>query len=156
MSEVVDAGLTVLKATYGAQIAASGPKLMVSPTAAQQLSLAIHELATNTQKYGLGLSEGGSVTVSWTADDNEFVFLWQEEREKRAKAETSPQTEGFGSKLLNSIVPAMLGGEAQRTFERCKMTYRLAAPLKAVEAHATGSDTTLLADRIIDANFGLG
>jgi len=156
MIEVVEAGLTVLKATHGAQIAASGPKLMVSPTAAQQLSLAIHELATNTQKYGLGLSEGGSVTVSWTADNSEFVFLWHEEGESRARAETTPQTEGFGSKLLNVIVPAMLDGEAQRSFERRKMTYRLVAPLKAVEAHATGSDTTLLADRIIDASFGLG
>lgn len=95
------------------------------------------------------------MTVSWTTGDGEFVFLWLEESEDRARAETSPQTEGFGSKLLNSIVPAMLGGEARRTFERCKTTYRLVAPLTAVEAHATGRNTTLLADRIIDANFGL-
>lgn len=153
--EVVEAGLKVLKDTYGANVTSSGPSLMISPTAAQQLSLALHELATNTQKYGLGATGGGKVTVSWTADKDEFVLVWREEGRHVADTANLAKSEGFGTKLLNVIVPAMLQGEAQRKVEVGSMVYCLTAPLDAVRADANRSDTTSLADRIIDENLGL-
>jgi two-component sensor histidine kinase len=55
---------------------------MLTATAAQNFSLALHELATNAAKYG-ALSNGlGRVHVSWSvANDNgsgRLTFRWKE------------------------------------------------------------------------------
>lgn len=156
LSELVDTGLAVLKETHGARVTASGPSLMISPSAAQQLSLAIHELATNTQKYGMGTGEDGRVRVTWTAEADTFEFVWHEESGHGEAAGSAAPSEGFGTKLLNTIVPTMLEGTALRRLERGTMVYRLRAPLDALRVEPGRSETTRMADSIIDANFGIG
>jgi two-component sensor histidine kinase len=150
--QVVDAGLEVLRGTYGVRIASRGPDLTIDPVAAQQLSLALYELATNTQKYGLGASDGAEVDVQWRAAGNMFEFVWRETGSDLTALDASSAKEGFGSKLLLRIVPKMLGGEAERKVEAGVMVYRLSAPIDAVVANPTDDR---LATRIIDTSFGL-
>lgn len=155
IGQVVDAGLQVLRATYGGRISSGGPALTIDPAAAQQLSLALYELSTNAQKYGLGASDGAEIDVQWSIDGEIFVFVWRENGIDVTGLDTPTAAEGFGTKLLMRIVPQMLGGNAERTFGNDQMVYRLSAPLDTVAAHDDDDVSNRLATRIIDTSFGL-
>lgn len=152
---LVDEGLAVLKATYGGRITASGPALAITPAAAQQFSLALHELGTNTHKYGLGASEDLKVSLAWTVSEENFELVWREYgRQDGSAGQSLPDADagdGFGTTLLVNIVPAMLQGHAARSFEDGAMIYRLVAPLAAISEPADGDSA--LASQIIATRF---
>ncbi len=155
LSAVVEAALAVPRATYGDRIAYSGPPIEIGQIAAQQLSLALHELATNTHKYGLGVSDGLRVSVTWSTAGEDFTLLWREQCGAAASpaAAAEQPVEGFGSTLLMSIVPATLRGKAERSFDADGMTYRLVAPLAAIRDRLSPDEEADLASRIIAASF---
>lgn len=155
LAEIADTGLAILKSTYGARISASGPSLRIDPVAAQQISLALYELATNTQKYGLGVSDDAALDVTWNVRSDLFEFIWHEYRLNVSKAHDGEADSGFGTKLLMRIVPQMLGGQAERRLADAEMIYRLSAPTASVVAPDGDGSGNRLAARIIDTSFGL-
>jgi PAS domain S-box-containing protein len=83
------------------RVVAGGSEVSLNPSAAQSLSLAIHELATNAIKYGALSQETGTVHVSWDgANGSGIAFSWREEGNNPA-APTGRQ--GFGTHLLKAI-----------------------------------------------------
>ena len=93
-----------------------GPKTALSPKAAELITLAIHELATNSVKYGaLGLSQG-KISISWRKeqrDGQDWLRLsWVE---KTTDARAGPRRAGFGTELIEQRVPYELGGESNLT-----------------------------------------
>jgi len=92
-----------------------GPELTLTPRAANAVSLALHELATNAVKYGALSVESGRVEVTWASSpDGGFVLRWVE---RGGPTVTAPTRLGFGSTLLNRVTGRELGGE-------CKVEYR--------------------------------
>lgn len=152
LAKLVEAGMAVLQATYGSRISASGASLLVNPVAAQHISLALHELATNTLKYGLGASDAVRLSVSWTVSDETFTFVWHETHVPMGEA-AADAPEGFGTMLLTTIVPSTLKGTAERSFERGELLYRLTVPLAAITPSDVADGDPLLAERIIESNF---
>ena len=65
LSELVRSQLGPYLDREGSQVTVDGPALLLNPEAAQSLSLAIHELATNSEKYGALSSPSGQVAVTW-------------------------------------------------------------------------------------------
>jgi PAS domain S-box-containing protein len=61
IAEVVGAEMS----PYAGRVRIDGPKLMLHPKAAQNFSLAFHELATNAAKYGALSNATGSVHITW-------------------------------------------------------------------------------------------
>ena len=53
---------------FSDRVSMSGPPLVMSPQAAQNFALALHELATNSAKYGALSSPHGRVVISWSVD----------------------------------------------------------------------------------------
>lgn len=147
------------------QVAISGPDLTVGPEAAQQVSLALHELATNAQKHGLASESDARIDLSWSIAGGEggegdgnatFTLEWRETLPaKSAGAFSDVTSQGFGTKLLTRIVPAMLRGEARREFEGDLFRYRLIVPASAVLASRDHAAGDALAARLVDENFGL-
>lgn len=101
---------------HAEQFAISGPDVVVSPKAAEILTLAIHELATNALKYGALASTQGRVTVSWRVESRGAsswaTLTWQETRPATANW-TPPTRRGFGSELIEQRVPYELGGRGK-------------------------------------------
>ncbi len=155
LDQIIGAGLRILDEAYEGRCSYGGPPLVVNPEAAQQISLALHELGTNAQKYALADHETARVAVSWTIQDDQFELEWRETGMPRVRPDSELRDEGFGTKLLTRVVPTMLRGEASRTFEQGGLTYRLRAPLEAVSASEEGGDSDRLAARIVDQSFGL-
>ena len=133
--------------------------LEIAPDAAQQISLAVHELATNAQKYGLSQSGEGAISLSWEVSgrdaDQRFVLQWEETLSEAEREGWESDAAGFGTKLLTRIVPQMLGGTATRTIEDGKLTYRLEAPASSVLANPEDREAGKMATRLVDENFGL-
>ncbi|WP_395645230.1 response regulator [Terricaulis sp.] len=84
----------------------SGPAVMIKPTVAQNLALAIHELATNAAKYGALSLAQGRLSVSWSMDADALVLNWVEQG---GPPVSKPVKTGFGSKVVASSVKALDG-----------------------------------------------
>lgn len=107
--------LTVLLSPYvdknasTSHLFVSAPDIKVCERAATALALIIHELATNSVKYGALSVADGSLTVKCVVTDGDVLIRWTE----RGGPSVVPPKErsGFGSKLLSSSVSDRLGGE---------------------------------------------
>lgn len=153
LPKLVETGLAVLIATYGERIVFFGPDLIVNPAAAQQISLALHELATNSHKYGLGVSDAVRVQLSWHVNSDVLELVWQENGIATASG-AEPPPDGFGTMLLTSIIPETLGGSAERRFEHDAMIYRLTVPLASISEDLSAQSATRLASDLIGTRFG--
>jgi two-component sensor histidine kinase len=87
-----------------------GPDLLLTPRAANAMSLALHELATNAVKFGALSTELGRVDVAWRATgDGGLELQWIE---SRGPPVAPPIRRGFGATLLDKVTGRELGGQA--------------------------------------------
>ncbi|MBE7184973.1 MAG: PAS domain-containing protein [Methylobacterium mesophilicum] len=107
-----------------------GPKVMMSPAAAETVALAIHELATNAMKYGAMTAPRGEIRVRWSLEDESGVptllFRWVEQGMQRLE---QPSHRGFGTMILTRTVAYELKANAELDFTPTGLTYHLSAPL---------------------------
>jgi two-component sensor histidine kinase len=110
--------LSVLLAPYDDMGAFSGrvrvsvPRMGVGEASATTLALVIHELATNSLKYGALSAETGTLDVSCAQPDSEVVIVWTE---RGGPPVTAPaDAGGFGSKLVTRSMTNQLGGSIER------------------------------------------
>jgi two-component sensor histidine kinase len=112
--------ITVLLAPYddlGAftgRIRVSVPRMGVGEKAAQTLALVIHELATNSLKYGALSIETGTLNVSCVPDDDRVVIVWTERGGPIVVAPTAAP--GYGTKLVSRTMQRQLGGSIDYTW----------------------------------------
>ncbi|WP_010186563.1 HWE histidine kinase domain-containing protein [Sphingomonas sp. PAMC 26605] len=93
-----------------------GPQVQLQPRAISTMALVVHELVTNSCKYG-ALSTAGRIEVTTRVVEGEGVYL--EWKEVGGPAVTAPTRRGFGSTILERTVPFDLQGTAD-------LHYRLA------------------------------
>lgn len=104
---------TVLLAPYDEEHTLPGrikvavPRMAVGEKAATAIALVVHELATNSLKYGALSSESGMLDVSGTNSDTEVTIVWTERGGPPVKSRGSL---GYGSKLLHTSLTGQLGG----------------------------------------------
>ena len=103
----------------------SGPEVVLSPEQVQPLSMLLHELATNANKYGACSRAGGRVSVTWTLDGRHVTLVW---RESGGPVVVAPTREGFGSSLKVNVV-RQLSGTLSRRWEPDGLTVEVAFPL---------------------------
>ena len=126
--DVVEGALAAHRTGRG-QISASGPDLHLTAKQALALAVAIHELATNATKYG-ALSGRGSVAVAWSdrpvGGVETFSFTWTE---SGGPAVTEPEKKGFGSRLIEKMLPNDFGGEVRTSYRPDGVVCELTSPL---------------------------
>jgi two-component sensor histidine kinase len=72
--------------------------------------MVLHELTTNAVKYGALSVPAGRVKVEWSpAAGERFVFRWAETAAHRSSR--PPARPSFGTRVLDQIIRAELGGE---------------------------------------------
>lgn len=107
-----------------------GPELFLTPRAANALSLALHELATNAVKYGALSVDSGRVHVVWRErPEGGFVLDWTE---SGGPPVDPPTRRGFGSILLDQVTGRELGGEASVQYRTSGVRARLIADAQAM------------------------
>jgi two-component sensor histidine kinase len=110
--------LTVLLAPYddlgafSGRIRVSVPRMGVGETSATTLAMVVHELATNSLKYGALSSPSGTLDVSCGLPNAEIIIVWTE---RGGPPVSKPEgAGGFGSKLVTRSMSAQLGGSIDR------------------------------------------
>lgn len=126
------------------RITLSGPLVMLTPNAVQYLGMAIHELGTNSAKYGALAESIGRIAVTWqlrgrAGGGQEIHLVWEEEAPPR-QAEDEPAHRGFGNVVLQRIAPQSVSGTSQLVRKPGHMRWELTAPTAHVLVNPTPDD----------------
>jgi two-component sensor histidine kinase len=114
MHDVVDTALKPHHAEGDGRIKASGPEVQMPAQAVIGLSLVLHELATNAVKYGALRDNEGQVNVGWRLENDELVLDWIE---SGGPPVTAPESQGFGTSLIQGAFPAGFNPRTAFDFE---------------------------------------
>jgi PAS domain S-box-containing protein len=142
-------------------VSLSGPRIFLQPAKAQTLALAIHELATNSVKYGALSSISGKIELKWGFEADNLVLHWIESGGPQIRP---PIATGFGTRIIISSIERQLGGKTHFVWHsdglQCVMliprdvkmelsdpSHIDAAPAK--DLHATGDATALRGHRVM-------
>jgi two-component sensor histidine kinase len=105
-------------------------------SAAQPLAIVLHELATNSAKYGALSAPRGHVTVSWEVRANPGLLLsWREAGGPRV---VPPQERGMGLTVIEQTVRLQLGGAVLFDWEVGGLTCTISLPSELIQV--SGSD----------------
>jgi PAS domain S-box-containing protein len=108
-----------------ARLTARGPSVRLSPQMAMHIALMLHELATNSAKYGALGAPAGRLSVNWSVTHTELRFQWQERGGPQVPA---PASSGFGLTLIEHSAKSQ-GGTAHAFWEAEGVTWEIALPL---------------------------
>jgi PAS domain S-box-containing protein len=109
------------------QIAVGGSNVQLQPATAQTLAMALHELVTNSAKYGALSTRTGRLGIHWKIEADVLGLLW-EEREGPPVVE--PVSRGFGTRSVIASIESQLGGRAEFDWRPEGLICRLSVPLK--------------------------
>lgn len=141
VDELVYAQLSPFVDLNGSRIAAAGPKLRLSTSAAQAVGLVLHELATNACKYGALSTEAGQVEILWDLAENDiFAMSWTE---REGPPVSAPTRRGFGTVVMEAMMEYSLAGAVDLDFAPSGLTWRLTCPAarsleRRERAHTSG------------------
>lgn len=115
LSELVTSELQPYTSRTDAHTSISGPNVSLSSHVAQALGMALHELATNAAKHGALSKSGGALDINWSVgvSDGALRLVWTE---TGVPMTTPPSRKGFGSTIIDRVLPAETGGSVERVF----------------------------------------
>lgn len=111
------------------RVVLNGPQTALAPAAAQALSMAIHELATNAAKYGALSIPAGRLIVSWQTDKTESVLRLQWVEAAGPPILIEPRRRGFGSRVVEAVARDQLGGKVEHRWEPTGLVCAIEVPL---------------------------
>jgi two-component system CheB/CheR fusion protein len=111
------------------RIVIDGPAVSLKPKLALSLGMIIHELGTNSAKYGSLSVTGGSLEVSWAIERRSGSSLVLDWIERGGPSVGKPPRHGFGLTLIEREVSHGLGGKAKIEFEDHGLRVNLRMPL---------------------------
>ena len=102
-----------------------GPRLIVTPSVAQAIGLAIHELATNALKYGSLSTNRGQIQIGWKlVEPTGFQMTWVE---SGGPAVQEPRRTGFGTVVIKRMVATSVNGKVQVSYAPTGLVWTLDA-----------------------------
>ncbi len=133
LTEVVIAALHAFGVEQDHRFKVGGPILRLAPRVALAFALAIHELATNSVKYGSLSKDLGRVIVSWDVSEKStparLWFQWQEIGGPRV---SRPTRTGFGSRVIERALAQEIGGTAEIDYRPRGVVFTAEGPLPEI------------------------
>ncbi|TNC48498.1 PAS domain S-box protein [Rubellimicrobium rubrum] len=109
----------------------SGPPVRLSARQAETMALVVHELTTNAIKHGAFAIPHGTVAVVWSISDGDpsrVLLRWTETGGRRSG---SPRRKGFGTELLERMLPYSLGAQSRLQYRPEGFGCEIELPLSA-------------------------
>jgi two-component sensor histidine kinase len=124
----------------GANVVLEGPDVALDGAAAEAIGLAVHELTTNSVKYGALHFPAAKLIVAWSVNLHygeapHLMFSWVEQGVPAVSV--SPDRQGFGTELITRALPYRLRAETSLEFGPGGVRCMIALPLP--EAAGSGS-----------------
>jgi two-component sensor histidine kinase len=118
LGELVRSQLGVYLDGMAAQVSIEGPAIAIKPEAAQNLGLALHELAVNAAKFGALSVPAGRVAITWNrvenVDGSAVELDWREKLGPKVKAR---RRKGFGSMVIERNLARALDARVELEFD---------------------------------------
>jgi two-component sensor histidine kinase len=86
----------------------------------------LHELVTNSAKYGALSVLSGQLSITWDVEDDVLALTWEETGGPLVQ---TPISRGFGTRSLMTSVESQLGGQALFDWRAEGLICRLLVPL---------------------------
>jgi PAS domain S-box-containing protein len=125
IADLVRAQLAHFADLVGSRIGLRGPKLRLTPSSAQAIGLALHELATNAGKYGALSTDKGRIDIDWGTEGETLTMNWTE---REGPPISSPQRRGFGTIVMEQMTERSVGGVVDLDYAPSGLTWRLTCP----------------------------
>lgn len=137
------------------RIKVSGSLLTLNARAVQYLGMALHELGTNSAKYGALACASGSITVTWQIAPNAsglpaLQLSWEENFTGRPVTHHETNPRGFGSIVLLRATPQALDGKAEIERGIGHVRWLLTAPVESVTAVRDNEEEPALSHQVFD------
>lgn len=118
LNELVRSQLAAYFDSEDSQVEIEGPAVALKPEAAQNLGLALHELAMNAAKFGALSVPNGKISIRWDRQGGStggaIAFDWQEHLGPKVKPR---RKKGFGSMVIEKNLARALDAEVTMDFE---------------------------------------
>jgi two-component sensor histidine kinase/DNA-binding response OmpR family regulator len=141
LAKLVDEELAPYKSGGEDRISVAGPHVVLDPTTAQTLALALHELATNGAKYGALSRNSGKLAIKWQVQADAILIDW---RESGGPPTQAPRKTGFGTRIIASSIERQLGGSAEFNWRREGLACAMWVP-RVQRAESNGDGATVAA-----------
>jgi two-component sensor histidine kinase len=115
----------LLGAVDETRLSAWGPAVRLEPRIALHFALMLHELRTNSVKYGALSTPQGRVTIKWTVDVSLLRLKWME---RGGPVVSAPVRRGFGTTFVEQSASGE-GGEARMSCTALGITWEITLPL---------------------------
>jgi light-regulated signal transduction histidine kinase (bacteriophytochrome) len=113
------------------RIKMGGPEVALDPKAFATLALVVHEMMTNSAKYGALADSTGQVEVVWTLDQGSNLAIdW---KESGGPPVQPPTRRGFGTTIIERSVPFDLKGDAEIRFDLLGVQAHFVIPANYVQ-----------------------
>jgi len=99
---------------FSQRVRVAVPRMGVGEGTANTLALVLHELATNSLKYGALSSQTGTLDVSCSDSEDDIVMVWTERGGPPVEAPAGDG--GYGSKMVSRVLANRLGGSIARAW----------------------------------------
>lgn len=131
LESMVKHELAPYSSEVNSRISISGLSCTVGPKAAQSISIALYELATNAAKYGALSVPAGRVRVEWSLKPNRDLNIrWTEMNGPKTRA---PAREGFGTRAIKMMIKNQLYGDVQFNWDSSGLVCDLDIPAEQVD-----------------------
>jgi PAS domain S-box-containing protein len=135
LNELVRSQLAAHFDGTGDQILIDGPAVALKPEAAQNLGLALHELAANAAKFGSLSVPGGRVSIAWRRregnGDSALELDWIEQSGPKVKTR---RKQGFGSLVIERNLARSLDAEVNLNFNSDGLRCHIVIPAAQILA----------------------
>ncbi|MFK4872162.1 sensor histidine kinase [Novosphingobium sp. ZW T3_23] len=116
----------------GPRLLIEGPEVELFGKQAEGISLAVHELTTNSLKFGALKSGRGNLSISWSVHHSKAVgrhleFVWEETGVPVVAVQ--PAHHGFGTELIEEALPYQLKAVTVLEFRNGGVHCRIHLPL---------------------------
>ncbi|WCM26893.1 GAF domain-containing protein [Sphingomonas sp. QA11] len=117
------------------RVISQGDPVLLNPQAYSTMALVVHELVTNSTKYGSLSVRGGEVRITWHRNETgDLVLLWSESGGPPVQP---PARKGFGTTIIDRSVPYDLGGAAGIEYKPGGVEARFRIPARHVSEPKT-------------------
>ncbi|RAO77258.1 CheR family methyltransferase [Dyella jiangningensis] len=124
------------------RVLVNGRDISLRKSAVQTLSLALHELVTNSRKYGALATDLGELSVSWELDEEarngpQLLFKWFERGfpPRTIEGDGDGLKGGYGRRLIEQALPYTLSADTTYELGSDSLYCTIRLPIKAKDEH---------------------
>jgi two-component sensor histidine kinase len=136
LTAVVELTASPYKSDGRSRIEVSGADIQIGRDAGTTIALCLHELATNSIKYGALSRPEGRVQLNWTVEETDaphFSLLWVESGGPPVQ---EPTRQGYGTRYVRSALGSLFGTPPRISFAVEGLRCDVSGPLSRIQSLA--------------------